>query len=163
VREGRFSGPAHSRLASGTVRDTLDQVSSTFRAHDRPCPTLDVDKRPSILLQRQFRGYSNQDPAPRPEKAINGDVILELVRNGTTELSRAVGQLATAAFFFACRSCEYLSVSGQRRTKLLCLRNIRFYMNKRELPHSDPDLANADRVSVTFEFQKNDEREDTVM
>ena len=40
-----------------------------------------------------------------------------------TEEDRAVGQLAVGAFFCAMRSCEYSRVSGERRTKLLRLRN----------------------------------------
>ena len=38
-----------------------------------------------------------------------------------------MSQLATGAFFFAMRSCEHLAVSGERRTKLLQLQNIRFF------------------------------------
>ena len=145
----------------------MGQVASTFRAYDRDDPTLDGNNKTAFLLQRQFRGYKNQDPGPKHQKAINPDVIDQLVRQGAdTELGRAVGQLGTGAFFFACRSCEYLKVSGDenknRRTKILCLRNIRFFRNCREMSHDNPELLNADRVSITFEYQKNDERDDTV-
>ncbi len=71
-------------------------------------------------------------------------------------------QLFTGAFFFAMRSCEYLKVSGTRRTKLLTLKNIRFFKGRRELKHSDKSLHSADTVSITFEFQKKDTRNDTV-
>jgi len=60
------------------------------------------------------------------------------------------------------RSCEYLKVSGKRRTKTICLENIRFFRNKWELPHDHPELHLADSVSITFIFQKNDERDATV-
>lgn len=62
------------------------------------------------------------------------------------------------------RSCEYSKVpaSADRRTKLLALRNIRFFRNRRELHHSDPNLHLSDSVPITFEFQKNDKRDATI-
>ena len=44
----------------------------------------------------------------------------------------------------------------------MCIRNIRFFLDGRELSHNDPRLEYADCVSVTFEFQKKDERNNTV-
>ena len=62
------------------------------------------------------------------------------------------------------RSCEYLSVTQaeKRRTDILRLRCIRFFKNGKELQHDDPNLEYADCVSITFEWQKKDERMDTV-
>ena len=60
------------------------------------------------------------------------------------------------------RSCEYSKVRGDRRTKLLELGNIRFYRDRRELSQMDPELHLADCVSITFTFQKNDQRDETV-
>lgn len=62
------------------------------------------------------------------------------------------------------RSCEYLLVpqSEKRRTDILRLRNIRFLTEGIEIPHDSPDLEFADCVSITFEFQKKEEGNDTV-
>ena len=61
------------------------------------------------------------------------------------------------------RSCEYLSVGGQpRKTKRLRLRNLRFFRNGVEIPHSSNDLAHCDFLSITFEDQKNDMKNDTI-
>ena len=81
-----------------------------------------------------------------------------------TELQRAIIQLSIGAYFFACRSCEYLLVpqAEKRRTDILRIRNIRFFLNGRQLSLDDPWLEHADCVSITFEFQKKDERNDTV-
>ena len=75
-----------------------------------------------------------------------------------------MGQLATGAVFFACRSCEHLKVPQQekRRTDILRLRCIRFHRNGKLVPHTDPNLELSDSVSLTFEWQKKDERNDTV-
>jgi hypothetical protein len=79
-----------------------------------------------------------------------------------TPLDKAMYQLFTGAFFFAMRSCEYLRVSGTRRTKLLTLKSIRFFKGRRELHHNDKHIQSTDTVSITFEFQKKDTRNDIV-
>ncbi len=62
------------------------------------------------------------------------------------------------------RSCEYSKVpkEEQRQTKLLCLRNITFIKGGDTLSHTSPGLNLADCVSITFECQKNERKEDTV-
>jgi hypothetical protein len=82
----------------------------------------------------------------------------------STEQQRATQQAIVGAFFFACRSCEYVKVSQaeKRRTDILRLRNLRFFRNGKELGHDSPLLEYADCVSITFEWQKNDKRMDTV-
>ena len=162
VRQASFSGAKFSRLAASTVRDTVSYVCSSFRHNQRRDPGKDDIGQPSFLLQRQFRGYSQSDPAERPEKAITCRLIREIASVKETEEDRAVGQLTVGAFFFAMRSCEYSGVSGERRTKLLRLRNIQFYRGRRRMHHNDRSLLSADSVSITFEFQKNDERDVTI-
>ena len=74
-------------------------------------------------------------------------------------------QLLLLAFFFAMRSCEYLKVTDKeadRRTKPLRVRNLQFIKDHRILDHSDPNLEDADTLTITFEFQKRDQRDDSV-
>ena len=87
-----------------------------------------------------------------------------MAKRKATETEKALAELGIGAIFFACRSCEYLKVpqAEKRRTDILKLRNIRFFKKGREISHSNPWLEYADRVAVTFEFQKKDEKNDTV-
>ena len=64
----------------------------------------------------------------------------------------ATAQLILGAFFFACRSCEYLRVPNakEKKTKCLTLGNITFHLNGAVLPHSSPLLLAADNVAITF-------------
>ena len=48
------------------------------------------------------------------------------------------------------------------RTKIMRLRCLRFFKDGRELQHSDSYLEYVDCVSITFEWQKKDKRNDTV-
>jgi hypothetical protein len=73
----------------------------------------------------------------------------------TTEGDRHTADLAICAFFFACRSCEYLRVKGPRRTKTIAKGDIRFRKGRVILPHDSPDLHLADKVEVRFRDQKN--------
>jgi hypothetical protein len=55
------------------------------------------------------------------------------------------------------RSCEYLKVSGSRKTKLLLLEDIQFHTDNREISHSSPEIFDCDTVTITFKDQKNGE------
>jgi hypothetical protein len=77
-------------------------------------------------------------------------------------MDKAMCELFAGAFFFTMRSCEYLKVSGQRKTKLLCIKNIRFFHGKSLLLHNNKFLYLADSVSITFEQQKRDMSNETI-
>jgi hypothetical protein len=83
-------------------------------------------------------------------------------RPADTRGMTAFHQLFLFGFFFAMRSCENFKVYGDRRTHPIRKRNIAFIKNHKILPHDSPDLELADAVTVTFEYQKRDERNDSV-
>ena len=62
------------------------------------------------------------------------------------------------------RSCEYSKVAqaAERKTKVICVDGVQFYLNGSYLDHTDPQLVQADFVSLTFEDQKNGEKMETV-
>jgi hypothetical protein len=64
--------------------------------------------------------------------------------------------------FFTMRCCKYLNVSGTRKTKTLCLRNFRFFKGTRRLKHNGATLHKANTVSITFEDQKWDTKNNTI-
>jgi len=60
------------------------------------------------------------------------------------------------------RSCEYTKVTGHRRTNTVTIGDICFHRGKCLIPHNDPLLHLADTVSITFRYQKRDQRDDTI-
>ncbi len=120
------------------------------------------------LLTRQIKGMKNTDPSPVPQKALPVSVYREIhhkarMTTGASTLASTVADLLTIAFFWCMRSCKYSSVQGDRRTKILCFRNIRLFDAYHRPIHLDsPNLSKAQSVSITFEFQKKDERDDTI-
>jgi hypothetical protein len=89
----------------------------------------------------------------------------ELAKRQVSELDTAIAKLTISAAFFACHSCEYLKVPRRemKRTKLLWLRNIRFFKDRRLISTPSENLEFADSVAVTFEMQKNDHKHETVI
>jgi hypothetical protein len=162
VREGRFGVKSPKLLKADSVRATLDGVAQAYKLADRADPRLDADGKLAFLLQRQLRGYKSVDPGEKPQVAITGSVLRKFHQLALSAFDKALCELFIGAFFFAMRSCEYLKVQGPRKTKLLELRNIRFFQANATIPHSSSSLSSADCVSITFELQKRDTKNDTI-
>jgi hypothetical protein len=163
VREARFSSNAFKTLAAETVRTTISSVCLTFRELRHPNPSKDKDLQSYFLLQQQYQSYANNDPKQKQQKAIPMCVIAEIGKRKSTELQQAVDQLTAVAIFFAMQSCEYLKVTqaAKGQTDILCLRNLRFFRDGKLIEHNDPHLEFSDCISITFEMQKKDEKNDT--
>jgi hypothetical protein len=120
-------------------------------------------------LARQFRGMKNAGPGEKQEKALPVCVYHELHRvaksnkNSISDLDSAVADILALAYFFCMRSCEYLEVQGERRTKLLCVRKIQFFNDRnQDVSKTIAMLHSAVSGTLTFEFQKRDVRNDTI-
>jgi hypothetical protein len=140
-------------------------VVQTFQLTGRLNPTKAADNKLSILLSRQFRAFRNDDRNEKQQKALPFAVLDELAKHQVTETDKSIAQLTIGAAFFACMSCEYSRVLRQEQkcTKLLCLRNVRFFRDGLLMPTQSDDLESADSVAITFEMQKNDLKHDTVI
>jgi hypothetical protein len=137
-------------------------MAQTYKLADRSDPRLDADGKLAFLLQRQLRRYSSTDPGENPQVAITWSVLRKLHQLAISIFDKALCKLFIGAFFFAMRSCEYVKVQGPRKTKLLVLKNIRFFKGNTLIPHSDISLSSANCVSITFEFQKQEMKNDTI-
>jgi hypothetical protein len=108
----------------------------------------------------------NLDPGERQQKALPVIVYRELHKMASESsllIDCTIAWLQTLAFFWCMRSCEYSDVQGDRRTKLLCVRNFRFFdEHNRDISQNYHHLHFATTVAITFEFQKKDVRDDTI-
>ena len=122
----------------------------------RSNPSLDEAGKTSFLLHRQFRRYTTNNPAPKPQKAIPLKLLQEMVQRPCSDPGLIeYHQLTIPAFFFTMRSCEYLKTTGERRTQSLRLHNLVVHRKNKIVPHDDPQLELADTVTVTFKYQKS--------
>ena len=141
----------------------MDKVAEVFRTYHRRDPRHgEHDTDTSEQLKLLYRGYGKNDPAIKQQKALTPSFFKFMYKNAITPRQQAIALLCIGAFFWACRSCKYSTVKGERHTKICKLRNIRFFIGNRELHHNDTDLANADKVTWTFEDQKNLEKDVTI-
>eukprot|EP00957_Ditylum_brightwellii_P112759 8595847-Ditylum_brightwellii.AAC.1 len=161
---GRFSGPRDAPLVEGTIQGAISYVALSFRDNNMPNPTKEADGELGQVLSRLFRAFKNGEKPEKQQSAIPICVVNEVSHKKATETDRAIGQLAVAAYFFACCSCEYLKVpqAEKRCTDILRLQNIRFFKEGQQIHHRNNSLEYTDCVSVTFEWQKQDVRQDTV-
>jgi hypothetical protein len=111
-----------------------------------------------------LKAYKDADPSVQHQKAIPFALIRQMVtRQTTSPMLTVLHQLFLLGFFFAMRSCEYLLVTGpKRRTQPIKKKSFTFILDGKVLPHDSRYLSRADSVSVTFEFQKRDDRNDVV-
>jgi len=165
VRECTYSRSTkgYDRLVANTCRAAVDAVAKAFTAHNLPDPTAGPNGKLAFLLQRQLRGYKNNDPGTKHQKCLPLEVIQTMVQRDTSSIVLIVfHQLMLLGFFYAMRSCENFKVSGERRTHPLRKRNLTFIKNHRIIPHDSPLLEHADALAITFEYQKRDERDETI-
>jgi hypothetical protein len=167
VRDCWFGQPrgGNEGIGSGTCSEAVASVAKAFTNAGLPDPRLNKSGKMALFLQRQLKGMKNADPGTAHQKALSIGIICALCCRPTTCITLLVFQdLILLAFFFAMRSCEYLCVTGERRTKPLSMGSFMFIKDHRILPLDSPEelLASADAVALTFAYQKNDERDETV-
>jgi hypothetical protein len=169
LRQGFFSSKDKSVPGGGSVEETLAKLGQIFRSNVGFNPYYGPDRH-SVhpLLTRQIKGMKNTDPSPVPQKALPVSVYRQIHRqakrtSADATLASTVADLLTIAFFWCMRSCKYTLVTGKRRTKLLCFRNFRLFdKNNRPISLDSADVPKAQAVSITFEFQKKEVRDDTI-
>jgi hypothetical protein len=123
-------------------------------------PFTNMTDRTRSQIPSLFKAWANIDPPVRRNCAITPKHMRFLhiyAREQGSHILQSLAELVTGAFFFACRSCKYLSVVVRGKTKILCVRNIQFTTKDyTEIENTDPDLTTkAHFVSGTFEAQKN--------
>jgi hypothetical protein len=153
-------------LGAGTIEETMAKLGQIFRANVGYNPAhgrADGGWHPS--LARQIKGMKNNDPGQKQQKALPVCIYREIYKRAASsgepeEITMA--WLQVLAFFFCMRSCEYSNVSGKQKTKVVCFQNIRFFQKNRLLKHNSPRIHLATLVSITFEWQKKDVRDDMI-
>ncbi len=89
--------------------------------------------------------------------------LAQLPGSHDNTIDSAITWLQILAFSWCMRSCEYSNVQGERHTKILCVRNIRFFDDLNKGISSNVELlTTASTVSITFEIQKKDVRNNAI-
>jgi hypothetical protein len=110
VREGQFLRPGDGSLAKKSVANTINAVAAIFRENGQEDPHRDAERNVGQLLQWQLRLYAKNDPKEKQQKALLVCVYRLILSSQSTEIPRAMGELAAAAHFWAMQSCKYSKV-----------------------------------------------------
>ena len=152
-----MSGKDGKPLSGGYIQNTIGNISQSFRLAGRADPRLDDQGLTYLTLSNLFRSYKNEDPPPQHEKAIPLSLLSFLRSSVSSPLDKETVPLLIVALFFCMRSCEYLKTRKckNKRTKIVTLGGVRFFADGKVLSFFDPNLHQADSVSITFADQKN--------
>ena len=114
-----------------------------------------------LALQQMIKGYEVEDPPTKKEAAIPLNVFKEAYLRAQSTAEKQLTTLVIGEFFFGCQSCEYLAVSGTRKTMVIRLANIQFFWDNTEIGHrantTAQSLEKEDIIAITFRLQKNNE------
>jgi len=118
-------------------------------------------------LKMQVEGYKHNDPATKKQWAVPVTVpnLVYLATWNTLDCRAwAIGELVLIAFYFLLRVGEYTFATGQRRTQIFCLQDVKLFSDQQEiaphLVHQFWDCINM--VSLTIDNQKNGHHGDTI-
>lgn len=115
------------------------------------------------FVRSLLKAFDNGDPPKNQQRAITPKLLrgmhaLSGAHNKTTSNTAfaIVAELSIVAFFFAMRSCEISLTPSPGKTRPIRLGGVVFRdASHREICHRDGDLSKAERVTITFEDQKN--------
>jgi hypothetical protein len=138
ICRGDHSAPRHEGpLVSGTVKQAISNLASSFTTNDHPDPRRNDDGDIHPHLQMMYRAYARTDPKVEAQKAITPEHLAYLYSRDTDDdFGQHTANLCNGAFFFACRSCEYSQTKGTRKTKIITIGNIAFRTGNQV--HKDP-------------------------
>jgi len=153
-----------TNLRGSTITSTVNLVCATFRSNLRDDLTVDASGTRVLVIHRQLRGYNKADGAVAHQKCLPLLIFKKIWQNSMTPKEMALGELIVDALFFGMRSCEYSIVKGERKTKLLRLRNLKFLQRNKSLfkIKGNRKLLTASSICIAFESQKNGDKDQTI-
>ena len=169
-QSGKITGKYRPALEGETVREAVRSLAKTHVDCFGKSPFhRQVDRSFGLFpeLERQLSAMEKLSPNKKVQKAITPDFLRcmsslssMMVINDAED--HAI-DLIIFAFFFAMRSCEFVTASPPGKTKTLTLGCITFWTEDRKLVHhDDPQLyCVVVYVRVVFLDQKNGEQFET--
>ena len=167
---GHATGVRKLPLGGSTIRQAASHLGAAFRQHFRDSP-LHVQGSSHLrpFARALLKSFENIDAPKRQQRAVTPKLLRAMfeLSGASVPITRdtataVIAEHAIVAYFFAMRSCEITHTATPGRTKIIRLRGVLFRdAQHREIPHDDPTgLALAERVTITFEDQKNGLRMD---
>ncbi len=152
--QGHYRLPQHCRCWNWAYRCSKRHYRCPWPSRHFRCRRHFRCQTPSKL---QIVGY------PKALPVLVYRELHKIASESSLLIDSTIAWLLTLAYFWCMRSWEYSDVQGERRTKLLCVRNFCFFdQYNRDISSEYNHLHLATTVAITFEFQKKDVRYDTI-
>lgn len=164
LRDGRLSRSGQP-ISASHVRDEVLHLAKTFTELGAPDPRLTPSGVRDSRLTRQYKGMSNQDPAPNRVKPLPIQIVHHahsLVTHSNDVLDHATIDMIWIALFFLLRPGEYCKANDNNP---LLLEHVTLLLGSRRLnllTAPAEDLLRATHSSLTFDDQKNRERGEVI-
>ena len=151
------------------MRNATSSLASAFRDNLQPSP-FHITNSSQLLssVRSLLKAYENVDPPKKIQKAVTPKLLRCLFSHyggppSTADTPAHAADITIGGFFFAMRSCEYSKTPKPGKTKRVNLGNVVFRDSKKTvISHSSPLLlSSAEYVTITFEDQKNGEKQDS--
>ena len=156
-------------VVANTVRQAAGNLGATFRGHFKQSP-FHIPHSPNLrpVVRALLAAYTNADPSTKRQRAITPRLLRGMFSLSGAELPHLrdshfaiISEIAIVGFFYAMRSCEATTTPAPGRTKIIAINGVVFRnAQNKVVPHDDPELEQAERVTITFRNQKNGAKDD---
>ena len=114
-------------------------------------------------IQLLLRTYKIEDPPTNRQQPLSPSGLRHIIHHAVNTRDKFVENLLAGAFFFACRSCEYVKTAGTPRTQILLASDIRFFrITEGSVRQVEVTATDMDAVQIRFRIQKNLSAEDMI-
>ncbi|KAI2502402.1 hypothetical protein MHU86_12059 [Fragilaria crotonensis] len=166
---GEPDGMRTQPVVANTVRQAAGNLGATFRGHFKQSP-FHIPHSPNLrpVVRALLAAYTNADPSTKRQRAITPKLLRGMFSLSGAELPHLrdshfaiISEIAIVGFFYAMRSCEATTTPAPGRTKIIAINGVVFRnAQNKVVPHDDPELEQAERVTITFRNQKNGAKDD---
>ena len=156
------------QVQAGSVQTAIGAVGKTIELAGYMNPL----HRPGTTnyhaaLKMQIEGYKREDPATQKQRAVPVSIpnlVFLATRTTPDRRARAIGELVLIAFYFLLRVGEYTHATGQRRTQIFRLQDVKLFADRKEITAQMVHqwCERIDTVSLTIDNQKNGCRGETI-
>ena len=90
-----------TQVSAGTICKAMDAVVAEFWSHQHSSPIHvgETGSRLEAIIESQLKGYKNQDPGTKHQKALSTSIYCHIAASARLEEDKAIANLLCGAFF----------------------------------------------------------------
>ena len=112
-RRRRFRGESGKSIKEGHLRKIVSNVGETLVLRGGGGASANPFKGPdgefTVTIKLLLRTYKIEDPPTKRQQPLSPSGLRHIIKSAVGSRGKFVANLLAGAFFFACRSCEYVN------------------------------------------------------